>query len=148
MYHLCFESSNLFQQPFVILRKGNEKEYLFDKLNSKLFDERFYDKKNFTCPKHVFGNDEKSFTNYFSKNKIKEMHKKENNQYITSFHNNSSNQMTHLHKRNYKQLEEQILETRLKKVAPKSHLHEDFLQSSKFDLKFFCEDFNKKNKKN
>ena len=110
-----------------------------DKLNPKYWDERYYHTKNFSNPQDLFGNSDDPFFKQIDQIYREEELKKEKESFTSP--DNSALDKTFLRKRGTKNIENKILNHRLKGVAPRSHIHESLFENLKFSETSFCDRF-------
>lgn len=128
----------------MVLRKGFKGEYFMDKLNPKYWDERYYQRENFSTPKEIFENSTDSFFNKINETYKKEEIKRERENFNPL--DVSAINKTFLMKRTSIDIENKILDHRLKGTSPKSYFEESLFENLQFSENNFCEKFLKKMK--
>ena len=141
LYYVSIQAKN-YIKPTMLLRKGKQGEYFMDKLNPKYWDERYYHRKNFSNPQDLFANSNDPFFKKIDQKYREEEIKKEKESFTSP--DNSAIDKTILRKRGTKNIENKILNQRLKGIAPRSHIQESLFENLQFSEISFCEKFLKK----
>lgn len=138
LYYVSMQTKQL-ELPTLVVRKGYPGEYFIDKLNPKYWDERYYERKNFSSPERFFQETQDPFFQRIRARAREEAIKRDKEGFGSP--EESPQQKTFLRKRGNSEIERQILERRLAGVGPAAAVQESLFRNLKFSESSFCDRF-------